>query len=367
MIQKPKLKSFLTLFPIDKVTWGIQGGADELSRITLREPRAIQTFSALLPHLTGDETAETILTRLESEGIDRPAAQQLLEGLEGAKLIEEAEQEGIPPEAGRRHADQVAFFSRYGNGSDYQSALAGAHVAVVGDNRLGRALVDRLDDAGIGRTTALSEAVDATRARLEARHNGSASGVVEALALDRSAIWTAATEEDVPDLVIIAQDRHDPALLESLDTFSKRHTKPWMMVRALNPLEGWVGPLFVPDETACYLSLDARLKGNMSYFEEYQAFERYLKDRDQASSPCGGLHATFDLMASIAVVEAVKFISGFTIPILAGRFLTVDFESWDTEVHHVLRMPRLGLESPSTPLPFPWKEVPYGDTKTPRA
>jgi bacteriocin biosynthesis cyclodehydratase domain-containing protein len=145
-----------------------------------------------------------------------------------------------------------------------------------------------------------------------------------------------------------------------MDACSKRRHVPWLLVRAMESHVGWVGPLFIPDQTACYRSLDARLRGNLSFFGEHQAFEQHLRDTHAASAPCGGLHAFLDLIASAAVVESIKFVCDLSVPHLAGRFITINLSNWDVEAHEVLRVPRVGLEG-AEPRLFAWKEMPHED------
>ena len=49
----------------------------------------------------------------------------------------------------------------------------------------------------------------------------------------------------------------------------------------------------------------------------------------------------FDLLASIATIELIKFVTEIRVPDLLGKFLTVNFWTWETELHEVLRLPAL--------------------------
>jgi hypothetical protein len=100
------------------------------------------------------------------------------------------------------------------------------------------------------------------------------------------------------------------------------------------------------------------LRSNLEYFPEHQVFSNYLREKRSAAAECGGLHAYFEMMSSIAVIEAIKFVANVTVPTLAGRFLTINIGNWDVETHEVLRVPRLGLEV-TEPRLFAWKEMPH--------
>ncbi len=139
------------------------------------------------------------------------------------------------------------------------------------------------------------------------------------------------------------------------------------MLRTLGLKEGWIGPLFIPGDTASYLSLEARLRSNIPYYEEYLAFNDYLRTNEKSSPPSGGLAPFFDLMSGVAVTEIIKYLTGISVPHLAGKFLIINLLTWETEIHEVLRVPHLDTDTSLSPRPFPWKEVPHDGSQTRRA
>lgn len=182
---------------------------------------------------------------------------------------------------------------------------------------------------------------------------------VRELSLDE--VWPAGA--GLPKALIVAQEAHDPLLLEAVDALSKGRNLPWLLVRNVDLHEGWVGPFFVPGETASYLSLEARLRGNLPRFQEYLAFDAHVRATEPPPA-LGGLHAAFDLLAGIAVIELVKFAAEIKVPHLLGRFLSVDFWTWETELHEVLRLPALDRQTAARPAVFPWKVVSHEDGAT---
>lgn len=368
MIQKPKLKDFLTVFPISDSTWGLRGASDELWRMKIRDRRGVDVFGQVLPYLDGRHALDAIVAELERREIQRTEVLQLLERMEQAHLLEEGDAGGLSPDDVEHFRSQITFFSRYSSdgGALRQARLLQTRVGVIGEGALVGCVLRQLAASGFGEIVALGGAASAwTPADGGAAHNGR-SVHFEALDLSRESIWPDGTTDRLPQLFVVALEGEDPQLLEAMDAFSKRRKLPWLLLRASDAQGGWVGPLFVPDETACYRSLQARLFGNMQYFSEQQAFERHLKQEGRAASPCGGLHAFFELLAAIAVVESVKYVTGINVPHLAGRFVTVSLTNWDTESHDVLRVPGLGLDEASRPQLFAWKEIPYADIEAQR-
>ena len=355
MIQRPRLKTYLTLFPISETTWGLQGGSSELWRLQFEGERAVQALGGVLPFLNGHHEVEEIERRAGEQGIDQQTVRQLLALLEESSFLEEGSRNGLDERALERFRDQLSFFSRFSRvgGAHFQAALCDWRVAVVGDSGLGRALARQLAGAGFGETVTLCDPAGTQPA------SGSAP-------LDRRQIWPDGTEAP-PRVFLFAQVAHDPALLEAMDAFSKRLGVPWMLVRCLDPHEGWVGPLFIPGETASYASLEARLRGHLPFFDEYRALHSHLQHADGPSAACGSLHPVYELLSGIAVTELIKYATGFAMPQLAGRFMTLNFLTWESEVHEVLRVPHLEHESFSRPQVYPWKDLPYGDKQTRRA
>jgi len=354
MIKFPRLKTFLSVFPISETTWGLRGGADEQWRIKLTDERAVRAFGALLPYLNGQTATEDILRSLETAGIHRGAAAAVLRQLESSSLLEEADAAGLLDAELNRFEGQIRFFSRFTQqgGAKLQSALCDSRVALLADGPLGESMYGRLAGAGFGEVIILSRQPSHAKAWIE--RVTALRPRTTVLDLDSDEIWPA--DSPVPQVLIVCQDAHDPLLLEAVDALSKRRLLPWLLVP--NPVlqEGWVGPLFVPGETASYLSLDARLRANMSRFPEYLAFDAHVRATERTSA-IGGLHAGFDLLASIAVIELIKFVTEIKVPELLGKFLTINLWTWETELHEVLRLPALDRKEASRPSVYPWKVV----------
>ena len=85
MLVRPRLKTYLTVFPLSETTWGLRGGSDELWRVQLGDHRAMKVFGSLLPYLAGRHTSEEILDALEADGVERDATAPRGSGLLGAR------------------------------------------------------------------------------------------------------------------------------------------------------------------------------------------------------------------------------------------------------------------------------------------
>lgn len=353
MIRFPRLKTFLSVFPLTATTWGVRGGADEVWRIKLTDERAIRALGALLPYLNGETAADDILQSLEGAGIHRGAASAVLRQLEATSLIEDAGTAGLSMDEVRAFDGQIRYFSRFTQegGARLQARLRDSRAGLVADGPLGGSMYGRLAGAGFGEVVVLSHEPAQAAAWTERVPPPRPRTTI--LGVDPGTVWPDAGPAR-PELLVVCQETHDPLLLEAVDALSKRHRLPWLLVRNLDPREGWVGPLFVPGETASYLSLEARQRANMPRYPEYLAFDAHVRANGRPPM-AGGLHAAADLLASIAVIEAIKFLTEFRQPELLGKFLTIDLLTWETELHEVLRMPALDRSGATRPPVFPWK------------
>jgi hypothetical protein len=361
MLKRPKLKGHVTLFPLSPARWRVSGGIDELSRIELRNEQAISAFGRLLPLLDGRHEAASLVAKLVAEGASQGAVEALLRHLEQAGLLEEADDHGLAPEEVEKYRQQIRYFARFtqAGGAKFQALLRGSRATVVDGfaGRLAGELAQALLAAGVGEVEVLAAEEPPPAAAAEP----SDETVVLAAAgqpAARAHSWRRALERrgpGLPDLIVVAQQAHDPVLLEAMDDFARRTRVPWLLVRCLSAEEGWVGPLFVPFDTASYLSLEARLQANLPQIEDYRSLGELVRQRGRPAEDGGGLEPNFLVLAGIAAAEAVKFLSGYAVPQLAGRFLTIHFGTWTTELHDVLRVPH--LERPAAgPLTFPWQE-----------
>src|SRR4030095_10268547 len=120
----------------------------------------------------------------------------------------------------------------------------------------------------------------------------------------------AADAKRQPQLMILAEDGYDPDLIDAFDEVSQKSSIPWMLVRAGDPMEGWVGPIFAPGETASWRSLQAWYKANLSHYEEYTAFDKYVRASGAPAAVCGTLTPVIELLSGIAATEIVSYLSG---------------------------------------------------------
>jgi len=224
MIQRPQLKKYLTIFPISETTWGLRGGSEEFWRIKLGDERSQRALGGLLPYLNGQYEVEEILARIGEQGVEREVASRLLQHLEDASFLEDSSAADLKTIEISKHQAQIAFFSRFTSegGAKFQALLRRSSVGLVGGGGpLGRCIIRQLTNSGIGQIVTLVERSHEPETQGTAE-SGAFPGLapeVRTLELDYESIWPASAGDDRPDLFILAEEAHDPQLLEAMDAF----------------------------------------------------------------------------------------------------------------------------------------------------
>lgn len=159
------------------------------------------------------------------------------------------------------------------------------------------------------------------------------------------------------DFLIVAADDWDPNFLEKFNQLAAGAGKPWILVRGMDGSTASVGPLFVGRDTGCYHCLSSRQKSNMEHLPYFKAYEAYLKSQGRAARSEGGPMAAYDFMASVAVLEAVKYLTGWAVPAIYGAYITLDIFDYDLQTHPFLRSPVCPVCKPELDFsPAPWLE-----------
>lgn len=359
-LKKPRLKSYLTVFPAADNRWILQGGEGELWRLNLTQNH-YEVFSALVPLLNGTLERQSILEAIQGRGLSRDLAVSFLDRLEAGALLEEADTDTLTREEQGRHSEQIAFFSRFTDtqgGAALQAKLRDARVDIVGSGTLVNTVAHELASAGVGQLRLIRPREDASvPASLPFPDHKGVS--VETAALGDG--YSLPASHAPSKLLIVGLESWDPGLLESINEQAVAAKITWLLVQARSLRSGTVGPLFIPGTTACYMCLDRRLASQVAFYTEYEALTEYLKQQRTDSRPSGALRPSLSALAGLTAVEAIKHLAEFTPPALAGAFLTVDWFTLATERHEVLKLPRCAYCRGPRIETFPWSRAPLDE------
>jgi ribosomal protein S12 methylthiotransferase accessory factor len=141
---------------------------------------------------------------------------------------------------------------------------------------------------------------------------------------------------DDGDLTVIVVDDYLQTGLADWNREALASGKPWLLVKLIGHT-AWLGPLFVPGETACWECLAQRLGTN-------RQLESYIQRRkgDAAPLPTArvALPTTIELAANLAATEIFKWLAQGKNEQLKGQLLTLNTLSMEMQTHQLVRRPQ---------------------------
>lgn len=126
--------------------------------------------------------------------------------------------------------------------------LAESRVAIIGHGVLGKAVQQLLSDMPCGPITVIESSSVAESTRVMGGRLASRPREAEEWAETVAA----------HDWVVAAQDSFEPEELAALNKAALTSSTPWSLV-CFDGYEGWIGPTFLPHETACFSCFRRRL------------------------------------------------------------------------------------------------------------
>lgn len=159
------------------------------------------------------------------------------------------------------------------------------------------------------------------------------------------------------DFSIVDADEWNPSLLEQINQLAVTNNIPWLYMHGCNALSASIGPLFTGRQNGCYHCLMTRLKSIMEFVPYFEEFEKHLKKSRGASTCCGAPIPLYDLIASISVLETLKYITEWSVPSLYKTFITIDYFTLLITHHKLLKVPTCPVCEPQQDfLQAPWLE-----------
>jgi len=245
--------------------------------------------------LDGTRTTQALLAELPAA--DRALAVEVL-----AFLLER----GLVGDAGTPDTPEGRFWRTFGPyGVPAPERLRAARVAVTGDGRIARTLVEQLAACGVGH--------------------------VDAVSADEVAPGTA--------LVCAASDEGESAALMDAARAALEAELPFLPVWAAE-LVGYVGPLTEPFETACLRCYQLRVESNSAHPDAVRAIREHRAATPAACDASGMLPPMATALAAVAAMEAVKRLAGFAPADVTGYVVELNLVSFSSNVRRVLKLPR---------------------------
>jgi molybdopterin-synthase adenylyltransferase len=272
-----------------------------------------------------------------------------VEALDGLRLLDNATREPLPAAQAERFFSNLAFFDTFAtldrSAEQFQRRLLNAHVVVLGAGGLGSTVLLNLAGLGIGRLTVLDD--DLVEPRNFARQFLYTNTDVGAPKVERAAARLMA---------------FNPAL--RVDTVNRRVGGPADVAPLLADADLLVTGIDRPDEVDAWVN-EACLAAGVPYVRGGMLATRVVYwSVDPGRSACyscalradaaesagsgtarvarrlvptvpavnRGIGPVASLIGSLVAMEALRYLTGFTPPVAAGRFRVVDFRGGVTEI-----------------------------------
>ena len=135
---------------------------------------------------------------------------------------------------------------------------------------------------------------------------------------------------------IVFADDYLRSTLRDINGVMLAAKRPWMLVKPIG-VELWIGPLFRPDETACWECLATRLRENREV-ESFAAARSSVRSEiivSRAATP-----ASLATAAHLAVTQAARFIATGSALTLTNAVATMDLLTLSSRSHAVVRRPQ---------------------------
>ncbi|HEX8262303.1 MAG TPA: TOMM precursor leader peptide-binding protein [Allosphingosinicella sp.] len=303
--RRPALNGACNIVPVDG---GSALAVTASSTFALSGEGFGELFPFLLFLLDGRHSVAGIVERLET--FCEADVLRALELLNRNGLLEEGD--GDPAFDGPE--GQARFFSGYGLGraSDAQSKLRTAQVGLLGTRSAAAKLDGELAECGVPPLRKPADGAMPDETQLAA--------FLEGLSL----------------LIVVTSD-WPVEFCERINRAALATGVAWLAC-SVEARGASVGPLFLPGETACFHCFSRRRRGAEDFIAAYDAMSRaWTGEFHDRLGLCPGLSG---LVSGLAVVETVKFLTGFEVPTAVGAEWRFELRSGQLERHRVLKLPR---------------------------
>jgi bacteriocin biosynthesis cyclodehydratase domain-containing protein len=172
--------------------------------------------------------------------------------------------------------------------------------------------------------------------------------------------WNETFDSEPFDCLVAASDFGGQEAMREWNAFCIRQKRHFLPV-VLQDLIGYVGPLVIPGETACFDCLQTRQNSQM---KDYKS-RRLIENVAFAGQGAVGFHPSMaSIIGNIAAFELIKFYSDALPFRKVGTLIEVNLLSTDLKARKVLKIPRCPTCSPLKTRP---STTPYKPNFTPPA
>lgn len=271
---------------------------------------------------------------------DRPAVERLIGELEARRILVPLDDQADDATGGEETANDL-FVWHFGETVDsLAERLSSRRITIMGVNAISRQLAVSLTSGGLRNVEVVDYPLLANLRMFDDRGalapDTWAPAIVTPVPYEH---WLATVDPEQPTTLVATTDFGGLQMLRWWNEQASRRNWHFLPV-ALKDLVGYVGPLVVPGETACYECLRARQNSHLDDPTLRRASEAVAFEGQAAT----GFHpAMASILGDIAALELIKFCSGWPVPRLVGSLIEVNLLAPSMTSRKVLRVPRCGV------------------------
>jgi len=301
--------------------------------------RSLEAIQIVLHKLQGaGRSVEEICSQFAAP--DHEAVKLLIDQLRARHFVVPAESSLVPP-AGEDELD--VFYWQFGASKlEINDRLSEVRLAVLGINHISLRLAEGLVAAGMIRTQVVDYPLLRNLRLFDT--DGSVSHSewrvpIETISFEN---WTDGLDSNPVDAVVATSDFGGLRLMLEWNTFCLERSLHFLPI-VLQDMVGYVGPLVIPQETACLECFLLRMDSNRQEDTQDYASENAAFDGQAVA----GFHRSMaSILGDIAVVELAKFYSR-ALPLWnVGAVLEVNLMAGLMDRRKILRVPRCPSCSP---------------------
>ncbi len=307
-------------------------------QVVLKRGRAELTISGngsarlvrrLLGHAARGATHRDLLAAFPAG--DRPAVANLIAELEARRFLVRSPRGGVR----RRETSEDIFYWHFdADAREVRRRLGKMPVTILGVNGISRQIAAGLLACGVRHMSVLDIPAFRDRRWFDARGRlrlGNWAGVPAPLAAaDRGRALESAA------CILATSDGSATAGMSEWNDFCLRHRRHFLPA-VLQDLIGYVGPLVIPGETACYECLRLRQDSNADNWELRRAIELSAFDVQPVA---GSLPPMAMAVADVAAMVFVAFYGGALRTWYPGTMIEINLVGLRFDKRRVLRIPR---------------------------
>jgi bacteriocin biosynthesis cyclodehydratase domain-containing protein len=319
--------------------------------ISITGDRAAEVIRAVLTAAAGGTMSRTELCDI-FPAPDRPAIEDLIRQLELRRILTPVGESSGPPPGEPESALDIFYWHFGDQTAKVEDRLSERRFVIIGVNAVSRQLALALTASGVHNYHIVDYPLLCNLRFFDECGALANEQWPESLStpLDYTA-WAAGMEEEAFDCLIVTSDFGGLELMREWNRFCLRTRRHFLPV-VLQDLIGYVGPLVIPGETACFECFRSRRNSQA----ENPEIGREVESAAFEGQAVAGSHpAMTSILGDIAAMELSRHYGGWTTARLAGGVIEVNLLDIQMEVRRLLKVPRchvcsaLNARSSATP------------------